>query len=742
MKEVSEQIAEDLGLSKEEFGRIKELLGRVPNFTELSVFSAMWSEHCSYKNSKKMLELLPKQGSQVLVKAGEENSGVVDIGDGLGVAFKIESHNHPSAVEPFEAAATGIGGCLRDIFTMGARPLAGLASLRFGELESKKAKWLLKEVIRGLAHYGNAVGIPSLGGEIHFDKTYDTNPLVNAFVLGIVQHKNIKRGRASGAGNLVYYLGGQTGRDGVGGAAFASQEIDEAAESKKSAVAIGDPEMGKKLAQACLEIVEKGCVIGIQDMGAAGLTCSCCETASRAGSGIEIDLALIPQREENMLPFEILLSESQERMLVILDKQKEKDALEILQKWQVPAVKIGKVTTDGIMRVKDKGEVVCEVPARALTEQAPVYEREEKEPTYLNQVRQFKTDEISEPVDYNDILLRLLASSSIASKEWAYEQYEPDKQQRVIIPAGSDAGVIKVEGTNKAVAATVNCQGRYCYLNPFAGAMIAVAESARKLICVGARLLGVTDGLNFGNPMKPENYWVFHKCIQGISSACKQLALPVVSGNVSFYNENPKGAIDPTPIIGMVGVIDNIQNVMFQYFTNQGDCIILLGISKEELGGSEYLKQIYNLKSGDAPCLDLELEKAVQATTLEAINNGLINSAQSCSEGGLAVALVKCCISNKQKSIGAVIDNLSFSARNDTILFGESQSRIVLSCSQESAEQIKNIAQKNKTPFQIIGRTGGKELKILREKKGLINLPLEQLSEKWREDFKRQMEVL
>ena len=735
MKEVNEQTAEDLGLSREEFIKIKELLGRVPNFTELGVFSAMWSEHCSYKNSRKLFKLFPTKGKQVLVKAGEENSGVVDIGDGLGVAFKIESHNHPSAVEPFEAAATGIGGCLRDIFTTGARPIAGLGALRFGSLDNKGVKFLFKEVIRGLAHYANTAEVSAVGGDTYFDESYEGNPLVNAFVVGIVQQGNIVRGSAYGKGNLVYYIGGDTGRDGVGGASFASKEITEESASSKSAVAIGDPELGKRLREACLELAENGLVVGMQDMGAAGLTCSCCETATRASTGIEIDVALVPQREKGMTAYEILLSESQERMLAILKSDKEKEALDILKKWNINARKIGKVTDDKMMRVKQNGVVVCEIPAEALTEKAPLYEREIKEPAYLKEAQKLTRESVKQPDDFNKVLLQLLDSPTIASKESAYKKFTFVDKDEVIVNAGSDAAIIRIKGTNKALAISVDCNSRYCYLNPHNGAMLAVAEAARNIVCAGGKPLAITDGLNFGNPMKTENYWQFEKCIEGLSKACAALNTPVISGNVSFYNENPKGAIDPTPMVGMVGLIENADKYVTQEFKNEGDLVVLLGENKADLSGSEYLYLIHKQKKGNLQ-IDIAMEKAVQETCLEAIKSEIINSAHDCSEGGLAVTLTESCITNSGKMLGAVVKLDGFKSgdiRLDEILFGEAPSRIVVSISKDKLSVLEQIAEKHSIPCQVLGNVSGKRFIVQYNRTPIIDFPLGTLSNTWRD---------
>ena len=727
---VNVDLAKEMGLSEEEFSEIKKLIGKEPNFTELGVFSAMWSEHCSYKNSRRLFSLFPTKGKQVVVGAGEENSGIVDIGGGLGVAFKIESHNHPSAVEPFEASATGIGGCLRDIFTTGARPVAGLAALRFGNLDNEKVKFLFKEVIRGLAHYANTAKVNAVGGDSYFDESYEGNPLVNAFVVGIVEKKKIVRGVANGIGNPVYYIGGDTGRDGVGGASFASKEITEESASIPNAVAIGDAELGRRLREACLELIEKGLVVGMQDMGAAGLTCSSCETATRSGSGIEIDVSLIPQREKGMTPYEILLSESQERMLAILKSGKEKEALGILKKWDINAVKIGKVTDDKMMRVKEAGVVVCEVPAEALTKKAPLHKREAKEPAYLKDAQNLDYGALKEPGDFNEVILKLLDSPTISSKESAYGQFSFVDKDTVLVGPGSDAAVVKVKGTKKALAISVDCNGRYCYLNPYHGAMMAVAEAARNIVCTGGRPLAVTDGLNFGNPMKPENYWQFEKCIEGLSAACKALDTPVISGNVSFYNENPKGAVDPTPMVGMVGLIKDAGKYVTQDFKNEGDVIVLLGEHSPDLSGSEYLYLIHKMKKG-RPEIDINKEKAVQQACLEAIEAGIINSAHDCSEGGLAVALAESCITNKNRMLGATVE-LEGDMRKDAILFGEAPSRIIVSVRKDKSAALKKIAKRHSISCKTLGNIGGEKLTVQCGGTKPIDLSLRKLSHTWR----------
>jgi len=723
---ITKEIVEKQGLSLEEYEMIKKRLGREPNYTELGMFSAMWSEHCSYKNSKPVLKLFPTKGKQVIQGPGE-NAGVVDIGGGLGVVFKIESHNHPSAVEPYAASATGGGGCIRDIFTMGARPIGLLDSLRLGRLENAHVRYLFKNIVAGFTDYANIAQIPVLGGEIYFDESFEGNPLVNAMTVGIVKNKAIIKARASGVGNLVLIVGGATGRDGVEGAAFASAGLDEEATKKSSAVAIGDPKMGLILRKACLELMDKGLVIGMQDMGAAGLTCSTCETSYKAGTGMEIDISLVPRKEEGMNAYEVMLSESQERMLVIIDKNRLEQVKKLFAKWNVPVDVIGRVTDDGLVRIKDYGEVVAEVPAAALVE-APIYKRKTSRPKYLAKVNQLNLASIKQPRDYNRTLLKLLGNPTIASKAWVFKHGDPKVAGGVVLGPGSDAGIAKVPDTKKAIAVTADCNSTYCYLNPFVGGEICVAEAARNLVCSGAKPLAITDGINFGNPKNPEVFWQFKQAALGISQACRALNTPVVSGNVSFNNENPKGSVDPTPIVGMVGLIKDRAKIVTQYFKNDKDIILLLGKNKEEIGGSVYLKTIHGLKKGRCPALDLKLEKSVQKTTQEAIEKGLVRSAHDCSEGGLAVALAESCISNPAKKLGAVINLAASKIRMDALLFGESQSRIILSANQKNVKKILQIAKKNKTPVSVIGEVTGNKLSINKA----IKISISQLYKAWR----------
>jgi phosphoribosylformylglycinamidine synthase II len=710
--QVTPELVKEHGLSEEEHKRIVEILGRELTYTELGIFSVMWSEHCSYKNSITVLKTFPREGKNLLAKAGEENAGAVDIGDGLAIIFKIESHNHPCAVEPYQGAATGVGGIMRDIFTMGARPIACLDSLRFGNLSSPRVKYLFDGVVRGIGDYGNCFGVPTPGGEVYFDDSYTGNPLVNPMSIGIVKVEEIARGAASGKDNPVLIVGASTGRDGIHGVTFASEEISEKSEEKRPSVQIGDPFMEKLLLEATLEIIKEDLIVGIQDMGGAGISCSTSETAARGKSGMEIDVSLVPQREENMTPYEIMLSESQERMLVIAKKGYEQKVQEIFTKWGLNSMIIGKVTDDQMLRVKNEGKVVAEIPAASLVlgGGAPVYVREKSKPKYLEEKTKLNLSEIEIPTDFNQVLLRLLASPNIASKRWVYEQYDTMVRTGTVVGPGSDACVIRLRKTNKAIAATTDCNGRYCYLDPRMGGRIAVAEAARNLVCSGAKPLAITNCLNFGNPYDPEVYWTFVECVAGMSESCRTFDTPVTGGNVSFYNEDPQRTVYPTPVVGMVGLIEDMKHVTTQWFKDQGDIIILLGETKEELGASEYLKVIHNLVKGNTPHLNLEEEKRIQDACLEMIRQGLIKSAHDCSEGGLAVALTECCISSPNLW-GANI-KLKDNMRLDALLFGESQSRIIVTIEEKDLSTLKKIASAHQIPFSEIGQVGVEKLKI------------------------------
>src|SRR5881409_2134227 len=694
---VTPELVKQHGLTSEEFERIKKILGREPNFTELGIFSVMWSEHCSYKNSRRELKKFPTSGANILVKAGEENAGVVDIGDGWAIAFKMESHNHPSAIEPFQGAATGVGGIIRDIFTMGARPVFSLNSLRFGEivdaapsprfdtkggeappLHSSDEASLLRNrrifagVVAGIAHYGNCIGIPTIGGEIYFDESFEGNPLVNVFCLGVLRHDQLVRGAARGVGNPVFYVGAETGRDGLAGAAFASRELTEQSKKDRPAVQVGDPFKEKLLLEACLELLARDAVAGIQDMGAAGLTCSTCETASRGGSGIEIDLAKVPKREPGMTPYEILLSESQERMLIIARRGKENLVREVFDKWDVPCAEIGRVTSDGMMRVRNNGAIAAEIPAKALAEEAPLYSREAKKPTaeVAEDAEVLKKISALSASSVVNSLRQLLRDPTIASKNWVYRQYDHTVRTGTMVKPGSDAAVFFVRYANKILAATTDCNSFYCALDPRVGGKIAVAEAARNLTCSGARPLAVTDCLNFGNPYKSENFWQLREAVEGIAEACRAVGTPVTGGNVSLYNESPAGVVDPTPTIAMVGLIDDEKHITTQWFKNHGDVIILVGTvvprGRDDagagindpgysLGGSSYLKVCHRLKVGPPPHIDLAHEIKLQNAVRDLIREGLIKSAHDCSEGGLAVALAESCF-NPEKPFGAKLD--------------------------------------------------------------------------------------
>ena len=730
-----DKIWRELGLTDEEYEKIISILGREPNITELGMYSVMWSEHCAYKNSKPLLKYLPTKGERVIQGPGE-NAGILDIGDNLAVVMKIESHNHPSAIEPYQGAATGVGGIIRDIFTMGARPIALLDSLRFGIPDDKRTKYLIENVVAGIADYGNCIGIPTVGGDTYFEESYKGNPLVNAMCVGIVEKDKIKKGIAKGIGNPVMIVGATTGRDGIGGASFASQELSEESEEKRPSVQVGDPFMEKLLLEACLELFETDAVVAIQDMGAAGLTSSSCEMASRGGVGMEIDLDKVPLREKGMTPYEIMLSESQERMLVVVEKGKEKDVQKVFKKWGLNAATIGKITDDGMIRVIKEGKIVAEVPAKSLAEDAPQYIREEKVPKWQKEVNKLDINEIKPPEDMNKALKDVISSLNIASKEWIYSQYDYMVRTDTVITPGMDAAVVRIKGTKKAVALTTDCNGRYCYLDPYIGSQIAVAEAARNLCMVGAKPIGVTDCLNFGNPEKKEIYWQLKNSIFGIAKACETLQIPVVSGNVSLYNENEEGAIYPTPVIGMAGLIEDVSKICTMDFKKESDVIIILGKNKGELGGSEYLKVCFGMVKGQPPQIDLEEEKRLQELVLKLIDEGLIKSSHDISEGGFAAALVESAIAGKK---GAKI-SLQTSLREDIELFSESHSRALITASPEKVDEVLKIAYEYQVPAQKVGVVEGKDIVIDVNGKRIIDLPLEALEESWRGRIKWEME--
>jgi len=748
MKRHEQPITQDLiaqhNLTDDEYKKIVEILGREPNLTELGMFSVMWSEHCSYKSSRVHLRKLPTTGPRVVQGPGE-NAGAVDIGDGLCAVFKMESHNHPSFIEPYQGAATGVGGILRDVFTMGARPIALLDSLRFGLLDKPLNRHLFKGVVAGIAGYGNCMGVPTVGGEVVFNDIYSQNPLVNAFCLGIAKKDRLFKGLAAGIGNPVMYVGSKTGRDGIHGATMASDAFDEASEAKRPTVQVGDPFTEKLLLEACLELMDKDLLVGIQDMGAAGLTSSSCEMASRAGNGIDLDLTAVPRREPGMTPYELMLSESQERMLMIAKEGKEAEVLAICKKWDLDAAVVGRVTSDGILRVRDQGKVVAEIPAKALAEEGPRYERPNAPPPYQEHLQSLNVDVLPDVKDATAVLLSLLESPTIASKAWVYRQYDHMVRTNTLVRPGSDAAVVRVKGTNKALAIATDCNGRYCLLNPYAGACIAVAEAARNLVCSGALPIGLTDCLNFGNPERPDIMWQFILSIEGIKDACEAFGVPVVSGNVSFYNETNGLSIYPTPILGMVGLIEPADLATTQWFKQAGDRIILLGTTRDDLGGTEYLRVMHHREQGSPPHLSLEAEKALQACVLALIGEGLVQSAHDCSDGGLAVTLAECCVSSPGLRLGAVVRLEPNGLRRDALLFGESQGRVVLSVKPAVVEQVLQRAEKMGVPASAIGSVQGERLvvDVAADRWGAgcrIDADVETLFDRWGNSLERTLE--
>jgi phosphoribosylformylglycinamidine synthase len=827
------------GLTPEEYAHAKEILGgREPSYTELGIFSVMWSEHCSYKNTRPLLKTFPTKSPKILVGAGEENAGIIDIGDGLAIAFKIESHNHPSAVEPFQGASTGVGGIVRDIFTMGARPICALNSLRFGPITEPgnaavlaarqdqagetpalpgaslreatlpgagnadlitngngnstiaNNRRLFAGVVSGIAHYGNCFGIPTIAGEVYFDKSYEGNPLVNAFCLGVLRHEQIARGAAKGIGNPVFYVGPATGRDGLAGAAFASQDLtEESAEQQRGAVQVGDPFMEKLVCEACLELLATGAVAGIQDMGAAGLTCSTCETAARAGTGIEIELDKVPQRAPNMSSYEIMLSESQERMLIIVHKGREEEVKRIFDKWDLPWAEVGFVTDTGRMVVKHGGKIVADIPAKKIADESPVYQREAKEPEYLKEVRAFRLDGIADTRTPAEDLKKLLAWPSIASKNWVYSQYDHMVRDGSVICPGSDAAVIRIKGDSlpdadtgnsqpathipeKLIAMSVDCNGVYVYLDPYEGGKTAVAEACRNLACSGAVPLGATDNLNMANPHKPELFWQIKESVRGLADGCRAFNAPVTGGNCSLYNQSPNGPIDPTPTVAVVGVIEKAEHVTTQWFKDEGDAIILLGEPVDAsdplqgLGGSAYLQVIHGKKTGSPPRCNLDKEKELHLALRALIHSGVVKSAHDCSDGGLAVALAESCISqlvarDTPRLIGAEIDLASVAvprqsaanpaeekntalsrdaamSRWDALLFGETQSRVVISISPLNAGKVLAQAKILGIPATVIGKVGGDSLQIKTGEQS-FNAPLSELHDLWWNSIARAM---
>ena len=718
-------MAREHGLSDDEFNRILEILGREPNYVELGIFSVMWSEHCSYKSSIKMLKTFPRKGGRLLVEAGEENAGLVDLGDGLATAFKIESHNHPSAVEPYEGAATGVGGIMRDVFTMGARPIASMNSLRFGSLERARNRYLLDHVVEGIADYGNCLGIPTVGGEVVIEDSYSGNCLVNAMSLGIVETKYVSSAIAKGVGNPVYIVGSTTGRDGIHGATFASVELTEETESKRSNVQVGDPFTEKLLMEASLELCKKLWLVGIQDMGAAGITCSCSEMSAKGESGIKIDLDKVPLREDSMNAYEIMLSESQERMLVVIEQGFDKELNAIFEKWELDCTRVGEVTDTGMLEVYHRGNKVAEIPSEELVlgGGAPQYDMPVREPAYFSEINNFTIDAIQEEEDYNKTLLTLLSTPNITSKQFVFRQYDSTVRSNTVQGPGGAAAVIRLKGTQKGLAMSTDCNGRYVYLNPRMGGQIAVVESARNVVCSGGEPLAITNCLNFGNPQDPEIYWQFKEAVTGIGEACRALNTPVTGGNVSFYNETGDTAVYPTPVIGMVGLLENINQSTTIEFKGAGDFIVTLGALNGCLGGSEYLRTIHGKIQGPIPHLNLELEMGIQELCLEAIKKGIIKSAHDLSDGGLAVNISESIVHSKQ-GLGARLDVVR-KLQNNELLFGECQSVIVVTLEESALYELILLAQKLDMHTQTIGRVTDTNSLVINDQINISRIKME-----------------
>ncbi|MFY9222545.1 MAG: phosphoribosylformylglycinamidine synthase subunit PurL [Blastocatellia bacterium] len=739
-EQITPAIIADHGLSNEEYQKIETLLSRKPNLTELGIFSVMWSEHCSYKSSRIHLKRLPTKGKSVVQGPGE-NAGIIEIGGDWCVAFKIESHNHPSFIEPFQGAATGVGGILRDIFTMGARPLAILNSLRFGSLEEAQNRYLMTRVVAGIANYGNSFGCPTVGGEVYFDNCYSKNPLVNVFALGVMKRDQIFLGKASGLGNSVVYVGAKTGRDGIHGATMASAEFDETTEEKRPTVQVGDPFLEKLLLEACLEAMRSGAVVGIQDMGAAGLTCSSCEMGARGETGIDLELNLVPVREEQMTAYEIMLSESQERMLLVAQPGRERELIDIFTRWGLDAVVIGKVTDTKHLRVFYNGELVADIPNKALTDEAPIYQRPIKavEITYPS-ATELKENYPLSLSDVESVFLKLLFSPNLSSRRWIYRQYDYMVRTNTIVLPGSDAAVIRIKETRKAIAMSLDGNGRYCQLNPKEGAKLAIAESCRNLVVTGARPLAATNCLNFASPERPEVMWAFSEVIDGITEACQAFSTPITGGNVSFYNETEGQGVYPTPVLGVVGLIDDLKNLITGNFKATDEIILLIGETKEDLGATEYLSTIYGQIIGQVPNLDLSYEQQVQKLCLQAINRGLVSSAHDVSDGGLLVALAECCLMTQGSSpiIGASID-LDLTTFQDislaAALFGESPSRIIVSVKFDNLLAIEELAKEYGILLTQLGRTCKDNFTVRIEQKEILNLQVDKLQHDWQESL-------
>jgi phosphoribosylformylglycinamidine synthase len=716
MTVIDQALLRQHGLTDDEYARIQTLLGRDPNLLELGLFSVMWSEHCSYKSSRVHLKTLPTTGPRVVQGPGE-NAGAVDIGDGLAAVFKIESHNHPSFIEPYQGAATGVGGIIRDIFTMGARPMALLNALRFGNLDAPLARRIFEGVVAGIGGYGNSIGIPTIGGEIVFDEVYAGNPLVNVLCLGLARHSDIIKGQASGVGNPVYYVGAKTGRDGIHGATMASAEFDEASAEKRPAVQVGDPFMEKLLMEACLEVMKTDALVGIQDMGAAGLTCATSEMSSRGGSGMDVEVSLVPQRETGMTPYEIMLSESQERMLLVAKAGREREVEQVFEKWDLHAVRVGHVTDTGRVRLHHHGVLVADVPTTALTDEGPVYHRPMARPAWQSDVQRLEFATLAAPPAPQEAFETLLASPVIASKRWAYEQFDHSVGTNTIAQPGRTAGVVRIKGARQGLAVSVDGNGRYCYLDPHRGAMLAVAESARNVACAGAEPIGATNNLNFGNPERPEIMWQFGEAVRGIGEACRALAVPITGGNVSLYNETEGRAIYPTPVLGVVGLLEDAAQTVTRAFRSAGAAVIVLGDNRGELGGSEFLARLLGVVAGEPPALDLDREKALQQLIVALVRAGLVESAHDCADGGLAIALAECTFDTGGIGVEAAVARVSPPGVPDLFgaaatLFGESASRIVVSATEGNVAAVLDRARAAGVPAEVLGRTGGPDIKI------------------------------
>ena len=740
MTSIDSQTLEQHGLNRDEYEKILAILGREPSLTELGIFSVMWSEHCSYKSSRVHLRTLPTTGPRVVQGPGE-NAGAVDVGDGLVAVFKIESHNHPSFIEPYQGAATGVGGIIRDIFTMGARPIALLNSLRFGSLEDARTRRVLEGVVAGIGGYGNSIGIPTVGGEIAFEDCYAGNPLVNVFCLGLAKAGTLVLGQASGTGNSVYYVGAKTGRDGIHGATMASAEFDERSSEKRPAVQVGDPFMEKLLLEACLELMQTDALVGIQDMGAAGLTCSTAEMGSRGGTGIDVDVSRVPQRETGMTPYEIMLSESQERMLMVVRRGREAEVERIFEKWDLHAVPIGEVTGDGQLRVRERGTVVAEIPNDKLVDQAPLYDRPTARPAYLDAARRLDLDALGGVPPADEALRLVLSSPAVASKRWVYRQYDHMVRTNTITPAGMGAGVVRLKGTDRALAMSVDGNGRYCYLDPRLGAMLAVAEASRNVACAGALPIGATNCLNFGNPERPEIMWQFARAVEGIGEACRALDLPITGGNVSLYNETDGQAIYPTPVLGVVGVIAQVSHVLGRTFRVPGATILLLGAGRPSLGGSEYLKTVCGRVAGVPADLSLAAERALQRLLVDLAGDGLLQSAHDCSDGGVAVALAECCFETNGIGASLALSDHMGAGRDDVArgcaLFGEAPTRILVSVADGNADAVRARVGAAGVPVRGAGRTGGTRIRIDGRGGTLLDVAVADVETVWMQGLER-----